>query len=39
MLLKNDIQVKGTGMDPGLHRGDDNPWIPVVTGMTDETAH
>jgi hypothetical protein len=23
------------GMDPGFHRGDDNPGIPVCAGMTD----
>jgi hypothetical protein len=27
--LKNGIQVKGMGMDPGFHRGDDKAWIPV----------
>jgi hypothetical protein len=26
--VKNGLQVKGMGMDPGFHRGDDNAWIP-----------
>ena len=28
--LENGIQVKGMGMDPGFHRGDDRP------GMTEK---
>jgi hypothetical protein len=28
--LKNGIQVKGMGMDPGFHRGDDKVWIPAL---------
>jgi hypothetical protein len=33
--LKNGIQVKGMGMDPGFHRGDDKAWIPAFAGKTD----
>jgi hypothetical protein len=30
--LENGIQVKGTGMDPGFHRGDEK------AGMTEEAV-
>ena len=28
--LENGIQVKGMGMDPGFHRGDDKAWVPAL---------
>jgi len=33
--LENGIQVKGMGMDPGFHRGDDKAWIPAFAGKTE----
>ena len=30
MPAKAGTQVKGMGMDPGFHRGDDKAWIPVL---------
>jgi hypothetical protein len=43
MPVKTGIQVKGMGMDPGFHRGDDKAWIPaphrvrgkICAGMTE----
>jgi hypothetical protein len=32
---KTVSRLRGLGMDPGFHRGDDNAWIPAFAGMTE----
>ena len=33
--LENGIQVKGMGMDPGFHRGDDNAGAALYFAFTE----